>query len=567
MFRRIGWQMILVGIGFLVAAAILAYMATTYTTEFRPAPGGTYVESVGGYPQSLNPLLSFYNEADSDVVSLVFSGLTRLNMQGEIEPDLAVGWEIQEPWITYTFHLNQNVVWHDGYPFTANDVVFTVELLQDPDYPGPPDVGELWRTVQVAAVDDYTVQFVLREPYAPFLDYTAIGLLPKHRLNGISAAELALLDFNREPIGTGPFRLMGTELGEGHISAVTLKRFSRYYGRNSYLENLVLRFYPTSRAAYEAYQDGIVEGVARIPLDLLPEAFAEENLRLYSAPTAEMTMLFFNELVTDTLPFGDARVRRALYYALDRQALVDSVLMGQAVLPETPLIPGTWAYTTEGVPAYAQDSQRALALMAEAGWRRSAVTEVLRDDSGIPLSFQLTTSNDPVDVAVGNAVAEQWSRIGVSVTVQAVPQLALTGVLDSRIYEAALARLIIPGDPDPYPFWHETQALAGQGQNYAGFQHRRISEVVEQGRVALRRDERFVLYREFQQLYMEELPALPLYVPVYTYAMDNRVNGGQIGPLMRSGDRFLTVPDWYVLQRRVVASQAQTPDSSLDVAP
>jgi peptide/nickel transport system substrate-binding protein len=399
------------------------------------------------------------------------------------------------------------------------------------------------------------VQFVLREPYAPFLDYTTIGILPEHRLKGISAAELTRLDFNREPIGTGPFRLMEMELGEGHISSITLKRFPRYYGRGTFLENVILRFYPTPHAAYEAYQDGIVEGVARIPLDLLPEAFAEPELRLFSAPTAEMTMIYFNELLTDTLPFDDVRVRRALYYALDRQALVDSVLMGQAVLPATPLIPGTWAYTTEGVPAYEQNLERAWELLFEAGWRRATITDSLRNAAGAPLAFALTASNDPLDIAVAEAVAAQWSRLGVSVTIQAVPPLALSGVLDSRIYAAAVARLVVPGDPDPYPFWHETQALAGQGQNYAGFQNRRISELVEQARITSRRDERVAFYREFQQLFMEELPALPLYVPVYTYALDTRVNGGQLGPLMHSGDRFLTVPDWYVLRRRVVASQ------------
>jgi peptide/nickel transport system substrate-binding protein len=185
------------------------------------------------------------------------------------------------------------------------------------------------------------------------------------------------------------------------------------------------------------------------------------------------------------------------------------------------------------------------------------VSDLLRNSAGDPLAFSLTASNDPLDVAVAQAVANQWSRLGVSVTVQAVPPLALSGVMDSRVYAAAVARLIIPGDPDPYPFWHETQALAGQGQNYAGFQNRRISELVEQARVTLRRDDRVTLYREFQQLFMEELPALPLYVPVYTYALDTRVNGGQLGPLMHSGDRFLTVPDWYVLRRRVVASQLQ----------
>jgi len=163
-------------------------------------------------------------------------------------------------------------------------------------------------------------------------------------------------------------------------------------------------------------------------------------------------------------------------------------------------------------------------------------------------------ANSTEDLAVADGIAEQWRSLGVSVTVEAVPALALTGVLESRVYDAALARLIVAGDPDPYPFWHETQALPGQGQNYTGFQHRRISEIVEQARITVRRDDRVALYREFQQLFMQEIPAIPLYVPVYTYGLDARVNGAQLGPVMSSGDRFLTVMDWYVLQRRVVAA-------------
>ena len=555
MFRRIGWQVVLVGIGFLVAATILAYVASTYTTEFRPAPGGTYVESVGGYPQTLNPLLSFYNDADKDVTGLVFSGLTRMNMRGEVEPDLATDWEIDAQGITYTFRLRRNVVWHDGYPFSAGDVIFTVELLKDPDYPGPPDVAELWRTVDVTRVDNYTVQFVLQEPYAPFLDYTTVGILPAHLLEGMNAADLSRIDFNRAPVGTGPFHLTEIETGEGHIASVTLRRFPRYYGRSTYLENIVLRFYPTSRAAFEAYQDDAAEGVARIDVEFLPEAFEEPNLRLFSATTAEMVMIYFNQLMTDTLPFGDVRVRQALYYGLDRQVLVDTMLAGQAILPATPLLPGSWAYSTQGVPNYTYDAERALDLLGEAGWRRAGVTDTLRNPQGDAMAFTLTASNDPLERAFAEAVADQWQRLGVSVTVQTVPGLALTGVLDSRSYQAAVARLIVPGDPDPYPFWHETQALPGQGQNYAGLQDRRISELVEQARITVHREEREALYREFQQAYMELLPALPLYVPVYTYGVDVGVSGGQLGPMMSAGDRFLTMPEWYVLQRRVVASQ------------
>ena len=553
MFRRIGLQVLLVGAGFLLTAGMLVYFASTYTTEFRPAPGGTYLESISGFPQSLNPLLSFYNDADSDVTALVYSGLTRITMEGEIAPDLAIGWEIEPGGITYTFRLNPRALWHDGMPVSADDVLFTVGLLQDPDYPGPPDIGALWQGVRVERLGELAVRFVLPEPYAPFLDYTTFGLLPAHRLRGIRSADLATLDFNRDPVGTGPFRLAEVKVQDGQITEVTLKRFPRFYGAQAFIENVVLRFYPTPRAAFEVYQDGLVEGVAGVPVNLLPEVWKNEALNLYTAPVAEITMLYFNELISATVPFDATPVRQALLYAIDRQALVDEVLLGQAIVPKTPLLPGTWAYSEEEVPAYPHNPTQAAALLRSVGWTRTFITETLRNADGTPLRFSLLGADEPTDLALGRALATQWAAVGISVTVQAVPPLALGAALQSRSYEAALIHIMAPGDPDPYPFWHETQALVGQ--NYTGFRHRRISELIEQARITVDRERRVALYREFQQLFMGEVPAIPLYVPVFNYAVDVRVQGVQMPPLVRTGDRFRNIAEWYVLQRRVVVSE------------
>jgi peptide/nickel transport system substrate-binding protein len=555
MFRRIGWQVLLVGIGFLIAAGMLFYMASTYTTEYRPAPGGTYVESVSGYPRSLNPLLTSYNDADSDVTALAFNGLTRMTMQGEVAPDLAQRWEIASSGITYTFYLDPQALWHDGTPVSTDDVVFTVGLLQDPDYPGPPHISQLWQTVEVQKVDDLTVQFILSQPYAPFLDYTTIGLLPAHLLSGTAAAELPTLEYNRAPVGTGPYRVADVVVAEGQITEVTFKRFQRYYGLAPYLENIVLRFYPTDRAALEAYERGQVEGIGEVPPELLPQAWEQEDLRFYTAPQAEMAMLYFNELLTDTVPFAETKARQALFYSLDRQALIDELLLGQAIAPETPLLPGTWAYDTEDVRAYDYDPELARQLFDQAGWVRPESGGILRSRVGQPLRFSLLVANEPQEVALGQAIADQWARQGVSVTVEAVPPLVRNGALESRDYEAALVHVRLSGDPDPYPFWHETQYLTGQ--NYAGFRHRRISEVIEAARITINREERKQLYREFQQLFMEEVPAFPLYVPAYTHAVDAQTQGVQIGPLISTGDRFRNVADWYVLQRRVIVSEQE----------
>ncbi len=555
MFRKFGWQVLLIAFGALATVWILLYLTTSYTTAFRPAPGGTYVEGVGSYPQTLNPLLSAYNDADSDVSSLVFSGLTRLDLQGAPQPDLAERWDLDQSGLTYTFHLRSNALWHDGTPVTARDVAFTVRLLQDPDYPGPPDVGALWRSVTVEVVDDTTIRFGLPEPYAPFVDYTTIGILPAHLLEGTSAAELPTLAFNRQPVGTGPFQVEAVNSEAGHITSVLLKRFTNYYGTRPYLDNVLLRFYPNPQAALAAAQTGEVEGVARVPATLLKEAWAIPDMAFYSAPMAEMEMLFLNTTLSTTLPLNQARFRQGLFYALDRETLIQDVLQGQALLARTPLVPGTWAYTTTNVISYTSNPDIALARFKEAGWTREAPTETLHNIYGDALAFTLLTLDTPQEVATANLLAEQWANVGISVTVKPLKATELSTALSERAYEAALVRVALAGDPDPYPFWHETQAETGQ--NYTGFRHRRISEVIEMARQTYDQEKRQAYYAEFQQLFMEEVPAFPLYVPIYTYAVKARVYDVQLGPLMRSGDRFRNIADWYVLRRKVIISERE----------
>ena len=153
---------------------------------------------------------------------------------------------------------------------------------------------------------------------------------------------------------------------------------------------------------------------------------------------------------------------------------------------------------------------------------------------------------------MAGALAEQWWSIGVTVTIESLPAAELHEALESRGFEAVLIHLPTPGDPDPYPFWHETQAEGGQ--NYSGLQHRRISEVIEQARVVANPDRRRMLYYEFQELFTEEMPALLLYVPAYTYGVDERIHDVQLAPLMSPTGRFRTIASWWIVPRRVFVS-------------
>jgi peptide/nickel transport system substrate-binding protein len=554
MSRSIRWQVLLIGAGIALVGILLTYLARTYATTTVPTVGGTYVEGVAGTPHAINPLLSAYNDVDQGLCRLVFSGLTRFNSRGEVEPDLAKNWEISLDGLTYVFHLRPGVRWHDGTPFTADDVLLTVDLLQDPDYPGPPDIGALWRTVRVEKEDDYTVRFILSEPFAPFLQYTTVGILPAHLLEGVRAADLPGLDFNLTPVGTGPFQVEEVEAEEGEVTSILLQRYPHYHGSNPLLEHIRFRFYPSAQSAFRAYQDGEVEGVGQVTLENLPQTREEEDLNLYSAQMARHVLIFLNLGREDELPFfQEKEVRQALLYGLDREGMVERLLEGQGIVAHSPIIAGTWAYDQE-VRQYAYDPDQARALLDEAGWELPP-GGMARNKGGHPLVFTLLTSTDPLQTAIAEEVARQWNELDLQVTVVTASPLDVLDALERRDYQAALVELDLAGDPDPYPLWHQTQIT--MGQNYAGLDHRQISEIIETARITVDPTQRAVLYHQFQELFAEEVPAILLYHPIYTYGVSRKVQGVQIGPLMAPSDRFATAHRWYVATRRVIVSQAE----------
>ena len=554
MTRHIRWQILVILIGVVLLALLLTYLAINYTTVLRPGHGGTYVEGIAGQPQVLNPLLSGYNPPDQDLCALIFSGMTRLGEHGKVEPDLASSWEIGADGLSYVFHLRPNAYWHDGTPVTADDVILTLRLIQDPQFSGPSELGaDVWRMVEIDKIDALTLQFTLSEPFAPFLDYTTVGILPAHKIAGIGAANLSSASFNLAPVGSGPFQVEEIEAEGGIVTSVVLRHFPRYFRARPYLDRIQFLFYSDYGAALDAYAGGDVEGVGRIETRDLERAAELGDLNLFSAPIAEYGIVFLNLDNPDLPFFQEKEVRQALMLGLDRQRLIDDALGGQALITDSPIIPGTWAYQADRRD-YAHDLDGAEILLDEAGWVKATAMDT-RHRSGDIFRFTLLTSRDPAREAAAQMLADQWAELGIEVAVASVSAGELRAALEERDFEAALVHLKLPGDPDPYPFWHETQV--DQGQNYAGFVHRRISEVVERARVTPNENRRLVLYDEFQELFAEELPSLPLYVPVYTYGVDQRINDVQIGRLMQPSDRFRTMLNWWLVHRRVFIREAE----------
>jgi len=548
--KHLRWQVVITLLGIALLGSLLAYLTFTFATVIVPGAGGTYVEGLAGDPQYINPILCQYNQVDRDLCSLIFNGLTRLNERGEVIPDLAERWEISDDCLGYTFWLRRDVLWHDEVPFSADDVVFTVQAMQDPDYRGASYLAELWQSVEVAKLDSHTVKFTLEEPFAPFLDYTTIGILPAHLLAEVPAESLPNDPFNLHPIGTGLFQVEEVNAEHALLQANPL-----FYGSQPYLNKIEFKFYPNHESVLGAYERGEVQGISRIlPPDLPQAVEANSGLQLFSAQLTGYTLILLN-LQDPELPFFQEKlVRQALLYAINRQELVNSVLQGQGLAAHSPILRGTWAYDN-GVVRYEHDPDQARDLLNEAGWRNPTTdgegNGSVREKAGVKLAFTLLTDDDPLHVELAEEIARQWEAIGVKATLRTIGSGLVREFLHPREFEALLIDLELRGDPDPYPLWHSTQA-EGEGQNYAGFVSYEADTLLQEARCTTDSGRRAELYRRFQEIFADEVPSLLLYYPIYTYAVDEKVKGVQLGPMGDPSDRFRNVTEWYIVTKRVI---------------
>ena len=546
--RHFRWQVLLALAGVLLLATMLGLSTYSLATVLIPDRGGVFREGVAGNPRYLNPLMCDATDIDLDLCRLLYRGLTTVDKHGRVVPDLAQAWTVEAETI-YTFRLKPDQFWHDGRPVTADDVIFTVGVLKDPDVFSLPDLTSVWRTVEVEKLDDLTVRFQLSQPFAPFMDYTAIGLLPRHIWEGTPAADLATKPLDATPVGNGPLAAVRT--AADHIR---LEPSQFYRGPQPYLNALELRFYPDHASVFTAFIEGEIDGISRVLPQDLAVAAEREDLNLFSTVQSEYLTILFN-LTNPDVPFlADRTVRQALYHGIDRERLVNEVAAGQGIVAHSLLLPNNWAYNPY-VRQYAYDPDLARQLLDEADWV-DGDGDGVREKDGIPLRFLLYANDDPTRQALIEVIAADWRAIGVEAVPTPVTFAGLVSdFLNPRRFDAALIGWELSGDPDPYPLWHSTQAEGG-GQNYSGWVNEDADTLLEQARAINDEDQRRDLYWRFQEIWAEEAPALLLYYPVYTYGVRDRVHNVQIGALNQPAERFASFPDWYILTRRVPANQA-----------
>lgn len=562
--KKYRWQLIILFLTGLVVGTLLFLERRGGFGEIgtpQPVEGGVYTEALIGNLERLNPLIDHINSPDRDVDRLIFSGLVKFDSLGLPENELAEKIGISQDGTLYNILLREDLKWHDGIDLTSKDIVFTIELMRAGDGIVPTDISQLWNSVEVIAFDDRNLQIKLPEPYSPFMDYLAFGILPEHVFGKMNLQQIVNSSLNLQPVGSGPYMFSELLMDGNEISGVKLKVFEDYAGTAPFLQEIIFRYYPDSQSAFQAYKDGYVQGIGKITSDQLSDALADANLSVYTGRLPQISMIMFN-LNDQSLPFlQDANIRKALFLGINRTGLINEVFNGQAIQANSVILEGTWAYN-KNIPVVDYNVEEAAILLKQAGYVITGEENPVRKKDDQELTFRLSYPDDPVHQQVAEYLEQNWKKLGIYISLQPVsPDVFVSEKLVTRDFEVALVDLDLSQnpDPDPYPFWDLGQAA--NGQNYTQWSNRLASDSIEQARVTVDFQERMRLYHNFQAIFAEDLPALPLYSPVYNYAIDAQIQGVSMGPLFDTRDRLATITNWYLVAR--VSNQApETPEGN-----
>ena len=517
----------------------------------------TFTEGLVGEVVRLNPLLAQPNPAEAAITSLIFEGLTQINEYGEAMPLLAADWVVSFDGLEYVVTLRNDVIWQDGTPFTADDVVYTMSLLSDPAFPGPAQLSAFWRTVETERIDTHLVRFRLTQPLASFPDALRIGILPVHALRGTTAAQLPSHLFNLTPIGTGPYQIEAIRQGaNGSIQQIDLRVAPNYRNRPGVdaplnIDRMRFVLFNTFDDAQTALGTGQIDGyAARTNTQRMALLRLGAEVAVYTGYEPAIGFLMFNWANEDFQVFREERVRRALYMGMDQTRLIAQTMPNSAVPANSPLLPLSWAYAGN-LPNPTFDVAAATAELSIANIRVPDGAE----SAEIVFSFNILVPENTPQVALAQGLADQWSGLTIrrgevdqriNVTVEAVPAQSFIQRVNDGTYQAAIVELskAPSADPDVYAFWHQGQYP--DGQNISGANDRQISEALERARQDESGVNRAIHYRQFQELFVERAIAIPLYYPLFTYAVNSAVEGIQLGFLGSAVDRFQTIGNWSI---------------------
>jgi peptide/nickel transport system substrate-binding protein len=523
-----------------------------------------YREGVVGHPTAISPLTA-RTQADRDLVALVFSGLVRNGPSGTLLPDLAESWTVDDTGGIWTFELREDARWHDGEPVTAEDVVFTIRTLQDPDYTGP-SAGS-WKDATVEAIGSRTVVFTLANPLGGFLQAATQPIAPAHLLAGVPVASLADDSFGQRPVGSGPFALVRLDADAAELvpaavvlssgeaaprasptmvdSLATPAPTARPTIAMPNLAGIEFRYFDDAASLAAAYRAGGLDGASGLSPAVAGELAALPGNRMLRYPGSTLTAVLIN-LRPNRHVFTSPAIRTGALAAIDRPALIGTAFAGAAGAANGLIPPASPLFDPAAADPVAFNRDAAQKALKAAGWTKVDNAWRRAGDSK-PLTFELLSpdaESNPGLFAAAAAVAADWKYIGLQVThVPLPPGEFVTGRLATADFTVAVADVTIGLDPDLYPLLASTQTLTG-GSNVIGLQDPALDRLLVTARKPGSTADRTAAYAALQVQLAKGQYLLPLAFADEVVVVRDTVQGPQLRQVADRSDRFWDVLTW-----------------------
>lgn len=531
---------------FVISSISLLWNLNQYFMIPIPADGGTISEGVIGMPRFVNPVLAI-SDTDKDLTSLIYSGLMRYE-NNELVPDLAKKYEVSSDGLVYTFTLKDNIYFHDGTPITTDDIEFTIKKAQDALLKSPRRAS--WADIAIEKVDNKIIKFTLKNPYAPFIESTTLGILPKHIWKNVDTEQFIFSQFNIEPIGSGPYVLKTINRDSGGLlQSYELIPFKKWNNGKPHISKMIINFYPSEKTLIEAWGEGLIENMGGISTK---EALNIEKLgqdqNINHVPLPRIFGVFLNQNHAPVLV--DKEVRHALDLAVDRGRIIKEVLGGYGTIVDTAL-PANLIDEDSNFQFSSSTYDVAKKILDKDGWimNSNGLLEkkaTKKDTPSQTLQFTLATTNIEDLKETAEIVRQEWEKIGVKVTVKIFEPGDLSQLIQSRKYDAVLFGEMIGRDMDLYPFWHSSQKNS-PGFNISMYVNTKADKILEDIRTnILSAKDKKAKYDQLNDIIGEDTPAIFLYSPDYIYITSSKLQGLNLKEISTPQDRFNDIMDWFI---------------------
>ena len=520
-----------------------------YYQSLQPVPGGLYSEGIVGTFTNANPLYAS-GAADVAISRLVFAGLFKYDGDNNLTGDMAESYKLDKTQKVYTVHLRKNVTWHDGKPFTADDVVFTYQTIQT--LSAQSALFSSWQDINVIKTDDYTVTFTLPNALSAFPHAMTNGIVPKHLLEGTPAEQLRSASFNAKPVGTGPFIWRFVEASGSASSAntdrrqhITLAAFGDYWRGRPKLDGFNLLMFSDETRLAQAFKQKQINAISG--LESLPDELeADSSAQSYVTPLTSSVMAFFNN---SRPPLNNVNIRKALATSVDVSKVTGLTPYTTRKVNE-PFLVGQVGYNSK-LSQLPYNFESANKFLDEEGWVRGP--DGLRSKGGEALAFDVSSQDTSNYTATAKFLQDEWAKIGVKVTVNYYEGDELQGgIIGNHDYDILLYGISLGVDPDMFAYWDSSQAsVNSQGHlNLSEYKSSVADRALQAGRTRPDAELRAIKYEEFLKAWRKDAPALALYQPNFLYITRGPVFGYERKALNSGADRFYNVDNWMIRQKR-----------------